>query len=214
MDSTTSKTTFYLVRHGETEWNVKKILQGHKNSRLTKKGIDQAKQLASVLRDIHFDVIFSSDLRRARRTAEILTQERNMKIKVSKFFREKTFGIYDGYPIDAYRNETQQALNTLEQMNEQEKWNFKCHHTMESELDVVKRFITRLQSIAKNHPSKTVLVVTHGGCLRLFLTYIGFASREALSFGAVGNAAYIQLTSDGKMFTVLQTTGVTLQENQ
>jgi len=213
MDSTSSKTTFYLVRHGETEWNVKKILQGHKNSRLTKKGIDQAKQLASVLKDIHFDVIFSSDLRRARRTAEILMQERSMKMKSSKFFREKTFGIYDGYPIDAYRTETQQALDTYEQMNEQEQWDFKCHSTMESEREVVNRFITRLQSIAKNHPAKTVLVVTHGGCLRFFLSYIGFASREALSFGSVGNAAYIKLTSDGKKFTVVETTGVTLQEN-
>ena len=214
MKNNSLETTIYLVRHGETEWNVKEILQGHKNSRLTEKGITQAQQLASTLSDIHFDAIFSSDLMRARKTAAILARERTIKIRISKFLRERTFGIYDGYSVVDYRNETREAAQMMEHMNEQERWMFKFHDTMESELDAVKRFSAKLRSIAIRHPSQTVLVVTHGGCIRLFLTYIGFGSRKSLSFGAVGNTAYVKLQSDGTTFHVSTTTGVTLQEDK
>ncbi len=55
-------TTFYLVRHGETEYNVKGIIQGQSDSPLTRKGIDETKKLAKNLKGIKFDYIFSSDL--------------------------------------------------------------------------------------------------------------------------------------------------------
>ncbi|MBI2630816.1 histidine phosphatase family protein [Candidatus Nomurabacteria bacterium] len=53
--------TLYLVRHGETEWNVKKITQGQSESTLTENGIRQAEETAEKLKDIKFDAIFSSD---------------------------------------------------------------------------------------------------------------------------------------------------------
>ncbi|MEJ2267962.1 MAG: histidine phosphatase family protein [Nanoarchaeota archaeon] len=59
-----------IVRHGETEENLKKIWQGHLQGKLTKKGIEQAKKLANRLKDEKLDVIFSSDLDRASDTAK------------------------------------------------------------------------------------------------------------------------------------------------
>lgn len=50
---------FYLVRHGETEWNRKEIMQGHKDSPLTEEGISQAKQLSQSIKSVQFDLAFS-----------------------------------------------------------------------------------------------------------------------------------------------------------
>lgn len=83
--------TFYIVRHGETLWNVKGLLQGIKDSALTPTGEKQARELAAELESVNFDVIFSSDLLRARRTAEIIALERKLAVKTSQLLRERQF---------------------------------------------------------------------------------------------------------------------------
>ena len=75
--------TFYIIRHGQTEWNLKKIIQGHKDSPLTKIGIRIAKQHANKLKNIHFDAVFSSDSLRAKQTADIVALKRNIAINNS-----------------------------------------------------------------------------------------------------------------------------------
>ena len=80
--------TIYLVRHGETEWNTEGRLQGQKDSFLTAKGEKQAAQTAEKLKGVKFDAIFSSDLLRAKRTAEIIKLERQLEINTTKALRE------------------------------------------------------------------------------------------------------------------------------
>ncbi len=60
----------YIVRHGETDHNINKIIQGHLNTPLNSNGIIQAQKIANRLKDINFDIIYSSDLSRAKTTAE------------------------------------------------------------------------------------------------------------------------------------------------
>ena len=84
--------TIYLVRHGETDWNVKNIIQGQIDIPLNKKGENQALEIANELKDIHFDAIFSSDLSRAKRTAEIIATERKLAVVATKTLREMYFG--------------------------------------------------------------------------------------------------------------------------
>ena len=76
-------TTFYLVRHGESEGNVAYkdgfILESHElGSDLTQLGVKQCEDLEEKLEDVHFDRVFSSDLRRADKTAEILVRKRHL----------------------------------------------------------------------------------------------------------------------------------------
>jgi broad specificity phosphatase PhoE len=73
--------TIYLTRHGETEWNEKKLIQGHTDIPLNTKGKKQAKLLGKQLKDIDFDVVFSSDLLRAKNSAEIIIKEKMTVIK-------------------------------------------------------------------------------------------------------------------------------------
>lgn len=91
-----SYATFYIVRHGETEWNAQGLMQGHLDSPLTSTGEEQARELAQTLLAIHFDHVFSSDLLRARRTAELLVIDRKFALNTTQLLRERTFGKYEG----------------------------------------------------------------------------------------------------------------------
>ena len=76
--------TIYFARHGETSWNVKKMIQGIKDIPLNKKGEEQAMMIGEKLKNIKFDAVFSSDLIRAKRTAEIILLEKNWRCKQLK----------------------------------------------------------------------------------------------------------------------------------
>ena len=89
-------TTLYVVRHTTSEWNEKGIIQGHKNPQLSKSGIGEAKILAKKLKDIKFDFVFSSDLLRAKKTAEIIALEHKLEIQTTKLLRERKFGTLEG----------------------------------------------------------------------------------------------------------------------
>ena len=81
--------TIYLVRHGETDNNVNDIIQGQmKGISLNTTGKDQAKLAALKLKKIKFDAIYSSDLLRAKQTAQIINLEHNLAIKTHKALRE------------------------------------------------------------------------------------------------------------------------------
>lgn len=103
-------TTIYIVRHGETEWNTKGILQGHGDSALTPKEEDQAHQITAELNSIRFDEIFSSDLQRAKRTAEIIALEHRLVVKTNKLLRERYFGQFEGKSFAKYNNVLQNLL--------------------------------------------------------------------------------------------------------
>ena len=200
--------TLYLVRHGETEWNIAKKIQGQLDSSLTKNGIEGSKELAQKLKHIHFDSIFSSDLLRAQRTAEIIKLDRELEIVTKEALRERTFGRYDGYDGDLYQKEIQHLLEHYQQLDEKEKWRFSFGEGYESDEVLVSRFITLLREIAVGYLEKTVLVVTHGGNLRTLFTHIGYAPYGQLKPGTFKNAGYVKIRSDGTEFFVDEVEGV------
>ena len=77
-------TEVYIIRHGETNWNKEEIIQGHKNSKLSKKGKQQARNVGKKLRDYEFDVIYSSDLNRALDTASYINKYHNQVIIIDE----------------------------------------------------------------------------------------------------------------------------------
>ncbi len=74
---------FGLLRHGETEWNTKKRIQGFSNSPLTAKGISQTKEWAETLQQWEWDQIYASDLGRVKQTAAILNESLNLPLRGS-----------------------------------------------------------------------------------------------------------------------------------
>lgn len=202
--------TLYIVRHGETEWNVQRIIQGQTDSRLTEKGQKQAKILAERFRNIKFDAVFSSDLVRAQRTAEIISIEHSLAVKTVKVLRERKFGRFEGKKEEEFEREFKQVFDKINQLSQGERLKYKLADDIESDEQIVSRFITFLREIAVAYAGKTVLVVTHGGIIKHFLVHLGFAKREELPVGAIANTAYIKLRTDGVEFFVKETEGIKL----
>lgn len=86
----------YIMRHGETDWNVRRLFQGHSDIPLNENGIALAEVTAHALREIPFDLAFTSPLRRARQTAELILQGRNIPLIEEPKLIEIAFGVYEG----------------------------------------------------------------------------------------------------------------------
>ena len=147
----------YFVRHGETEWNKKEILQGHKDSHLTIKGINNAEKLGKILRDKNIEVIYSSDLGRCIQTAEIINKELKLKIVRTSKLRERNFGDLNGKP----NVRVKKALN-LKDADEKAP-------NGESFNNMKKRVVAFIGSLP-NKKYKKVLLITHEGPARVILS--------------------------------------------
>ena len=203
-----SACTIYLVRHGETEWNREGRLQGHKDSSLTPKGEEQAAQTAQKLKEVKFDAIFSSDLIRAKRTAEIIKLERELEVVTTKALRERNFGHHEGKLVKDYYNDIKDLLEDYNRLPDEQKWQFKFADRYESDHDLVTRWITRLREIAVAYSGKTILIVAHGTAIKIFLAKIGYIKYDNIRKVYVPNAAYIKLISDGVDFKVEEASGL------
>ena len=202
--------TLYLVRHGETEWNKKRLLQGQLDSPLTEDGVQQAKDTAQRLKSVNFDAIFSSDLHRTKRTAEILKLERQLAVQTSKALRERNYGEYQGKSIEEYRENFKDLFDKVDKLSEKEQKKFKFAANIESDEEVISRFITQLREIAVAYPNKSVLVVTHGGCIRTFLEHTGY-TKFGLSGSGISNAGHVKVLSDGVDFFIQEVKGIKKQ---
>ncbi len=200
--------TLYIARHGQTEWNAKGILMGQKDSPLTDLGIQQAQDLARELSKINFDAIYSSDLLRAKRTADIVKLERDLAIQTTKVLRERFYGSYDGRPNQDYVEARDRLVTKLKIFTEAEKKALKVDPSAESVDELLARFITFLREVSVANLNKKVLIVTHGGAMRNFLIHSAWAKDEELPPYSLSNCAYLIVESDGVDFFIKKTVGV------
>ncbi len=203
-----NQTTFYIVRHGETQWNAQRRVQGHGDSPLTPQGEEAIKELAKVLGNIQFDHVYSSDLLRAKRTAELLVIDKKLAVNTTQLLRERTFGRYEGRLIEEFRAENKELLEKQQSLSKEERWKFKLAEDMESNEEVISRLLVFLREAAVTYPNKTILVVAHAGVLRVLLEHLGY---DVVSgSGKVKNGAYVHMLSDGIEFDVKEIQGVEL----
>jgi len=202
--------TLYIARHGQTVWNTKKLFQGHKDSPLTVKGIKQAKNLAQKLKEINFNKVYSSDLLRAKRTAEIIALEKKLAIQTTQLLRERYMGKYEGKPIKFYEKRVKQTIKDLKALSKKQRLKFKLEPDLESDEEVIGRTINFLREISAPNLGKNILIVTHGGVIRNLLIHLGYGDYQSLGFGTISNTAYIKLLSDGIDFFIKEAQGVKL----
>ena len=202
-------TIIYLVRHGESEENVRNIIQGQSNTPLTAKGEAQAMAAAEALKDVAFDRVFSSDMVRARRTAELIALERALAVNATEQLRETNMGAWEGRPATEYVEQNRDLIDRYETLGEEEKWEFKTSPDAESDGDVNRRFMAFLREVAAAHAGETVLFVTHGGVMRTTLVRLGYGTHAELPVGSVANTAFIKIRADGDEFHVDETNGIT-----
>jgi broad specificity phosphatase PhoE len=163
-------TTLLLARHGETDWNAERRWQGHSDPPLNERGREQARDLAATLDGV--DVIYTSDLARARETAEILGAQLGLEAHVDPRLRERSFGAWEGRTWDELEEDSADAL---------ESWRAGETHGPE-DAEPYDAFSRRVESfladVVGRHPGERVLVVGHGGSIRAIQ-----AVAEGLDFG-------------------------------
>ena len=153
---TNKTTTLYFVRHGQTKANADGVLQGQTDVPLDEVGVQQAKLLASRLKNVHFDKIYSSDLSRALVTAQAIADTR--EIIVTPQLREWNFGIWQGMKISVIK----EKFAALHQIYSADDPAFTVDGG-ESTAEFQQRAADFMREIARKHPGETVLCVSHGG---------------------------------------------------
>jgi 2,3-bisphosphoglycerate-dependent phosphoglycerate mutase len=138
-------TTLLLARHGETEWNREERYQGHADPPLNDTGRAQAEQLAEHLAAEPIDAVYSSDLRRAAETAQIVGERLGLPVEHEPGLREIDVGSWQG-------------LTKAEIDGRPWDGETYAHHAA--------RVTQALREIAARHPNGRVLIVSHGGSLR------------------------------------------------
>ena len=199
--------TIYLVRHGQTDWNVKKLIQGQKNSQLTQLGIEQASAAAAKLQDVVFDQVYSSDLDRASLTASIIAKEKKLAIQLTELLREKNYGDYEGRAYDVFQSELKEYTDEFENLPPEKKWDYKFP-TIETDGEVITRLLRFLREVSFANPGKKILIVTHGGIIGNLLIHLGVWSYADQHSRKLNNAGYLKIESDGIDFFVRDADGI------
>lgn len=137
----------YIARHGQTEENVRRILQGQMPGHLTPEGIAQAEELREKLKGVHFDRIITSDLKRAVDTTRIVSEPHGGGFEQEPLLRERDFGIHTGGPYIKISRALDSSAETIEQ--------------------VANRALLFLQKMLQEHDGEEVLAVSHGLFLRV-----------------------------------------------
>ncbi len=197
-------TTFYILRHGQTQWNVEKRIQGQGDSPLTDEGLLQAASAAQRLKGVHFDKAFSSDLLRAKRTAEIIAAEHKLEVEATRLLRERSWGIFEGKSQEVFVK----FNDYIKTLKDEEKHRYKADESVESDEDIAIRMLTFLRETALAYPGKTILVVSHGGIMRSLLIHLGFAGYDEFRTRFIGNTGHIKLACDGVDFVIKETYGI------
>lgn len=150
-------TEMWLIRHGQTDWNLKGIYQGHSDIPLNETGIMQAKELAAKLAATRFDALYSSDLTRARDTASIIADVIGLPVHLDSRLREINQGVWEGQTIEEVR------IKYAPDFSRNPKYILTPRaEGAESLAQVITRMVQAANEYHRQHNGGRLLIVTHG----------------------------------------------------
>lgn len=146
----------YVIRHGQTDWNLNNKLQGRTDIELNDNGRQQAKETKNALIDIKFDYVFCSPLKRAMETCKIVTDE---KIVVDERLLERNYGELEGNYKNTY--------------NKSDLWqeNFCPPYANVETLEELQERVFSFLNEIKKYGNKNILLVSHAGTIRMIYKY-------------------------------------------
>ena len=165
----------YIVRHGETEWNVIKRFQGQLNTPLTEKGMEKLRETGKKLENVLFDEVYTSELGRTVASAEIILNEnrgyKNKKRELQKLaeLNEVYFGVWQGLTYEeVFLKYPEEGNNYFYNVK-----NYNAENVEAEKLeDALERFLKGINKILDSHESGNILVVTHGTVFEMFMNYV------------------------------------------
>ncbi|MBD0348367.1 MAG: histidine phosphatase family protein [Thermoleophilia bacterium] len=189
-------TTVLLVRHGETDWNRDRRIQGQSDPPLNAAGREQARDLAERLAGTRLDAVYASDLRRARETAEILAARLAMPVVVDPQLRELDFGSWEGWTVEELQERDPENVARWLETGEA-VW-----ERGETHADLARRVRTAVARLAEIHAGGQILLVAHGGPVRALLMEaegLDFVTRRR-EFPRIENCALSRIAvEDGRL---------------
>lgn len=154
----------YLVRHGESEWNILKKVQGQQDIPLTENGLQQAKLIANRLVNEKIDKIYSSDLIRAYKTAQIIGNKLNLEVIPMKELREINFGKWEGLTGDIISSKYNKEHCLW--LKEPEKLQIEGAETLKQLQD---RAMEGINKIINDNNVDNILIVSHSATLKMII---------------------------------------------
>lgn len=177
--------TLCLVRHGETDWNVARRLQGHIDIPLNERGRAQAEATARSLTGTRFSALYCSDLARARQTAAAITRRYPMPETTDARLRERHYGMFQGLTYDEAARRHPEFYRRFKAR----ELDFAFAERGESLHAFAARIRAALHDIALRHRGEQVLVVTHGGVLDIAYRIAAGRELESARDFPIPNAA-------------------------
>ena len=195
------KTTYFFVRHGQTDWNVQGKVQGHTDIPLNEIGKQQARVLKKMLEETHFSACISSDMQRAVETASIVIEEYSLDVVKDSTLRTTHYGAFEGASWEEFNKMTPEQRAFIEQ---------------EQDERIKKFLIDKAQDVSQGN----TLVVTHGSVMcRLLIIVLNLPVACAGGVGidnaggiSIENTAYVQMYFSGSEWVIEKTEGITLPE--
>lgn len=170
-----------LMRHGETDWNNVKRIQGRKDIAINHKGVNQVKETCLRFlknRQYNFSIIVTSPLMRTKQSALICSEILNLTILELSYFRERSFGILEGKT--AREIEKQYKISDVENIDG-------SIFNLEDISALTKRVNQGLDFLKSNYQTEEVLLVTHGSIIKLI------GKSRGLNIGIIDNGGYIEI---------------------
>lgn len=158
----------YVIRHGQTDWNIEHKLLSITDISLNEKGIEQCKEAAKIVKELNFDVVLCSPLLRTRQTAEIVNVNKK-PVVIEESLIERNSGSFEGINTE---------IDTT--FNDRDFWTLgKKVQKDEEPIEACRdRVYNLLDSLKSKYEGKNVLIVTHNGVCRIIHTYFnGFPKR-------------------------------------
>ncbi len=182
----------FLIRHGQTDWNTKGKIQGNSDIELNDIGVKQAEELSKKLlaENYSFSKIYSSSLKRAAKTAEILSENTNIEYITIDGIKEMNFGLWEGLSWSEVKDKYP---------SEYEEWFIKRRYTKtpkgESYQDMLDRVLMAIYKII-NENSENVVIVTHSAVIMSIQCYLTNTSFDQMTKFKTDNGSVIEIDSD------------------
>ena len=184
-----------LVRHGQTEENMKRIMQGVGTGTLSDLGREQARKVAEKLKDEKIDVIYSSDLKRAINTAKEIQKFHNVDLISEEGLREQNLGCYEGGPIDDYREDVRGLGDS---------WSDFKPEGGESKKELLARVAEVFERITEENEDKNIVFVSHGGSLFSLMHHIKCETMNEHSEYWHSNTGVTYLEKEGDKWNIVK----------
>jgi len=191
-------TRILAIRHGQTAWNADSRIQGHTDIALDAVGEWQAHRLALALGDEELDVLYSSDLARARQTAAPLAARKQLQVRVDPGLRERGFGEFEGLSFKQVEQRWPEQAAAWRQRDP----DFGAHGG-EVLRDFRERVVAAVTRLAMAHRGQNIALVTHGGVLDLLYREATRVALDAPRTWQLSNAGINRLLHSGQGLTLV-----------